>query len=161
MTDIQNDKEIIEAATDGPWELDKPNYLYEGHIPINAPSHGAFASIVWQMEDDRADCAASQKLEATAKYLANFDPIKMREYIAIAEREAVQAERIKELEASLCEAAVSLVDADNLAKVIDEQVRANNIDARSAIADARLDYGEPHNYKRLQLLAKPKPPEGR
>jgi hypothetical protein len=41
----------------------------------------------------------------------------------------------------------NLIDADNLAKVIDEQVSGNRIDARSAIADARLDYGSPHEYQ--------------
>lgn len=37
--------------------------------------------------------------------------------------------------------------ADYLAKVIDEQIKLGNINTRSAIADARLDYGTPYKYK--------------
>jgi hypothetical protein len=48
---------------------------------------------------------------------------------------------------STAELEVALIDADNLARVIDEQIRLGQLDARSPIADARLDYGTPHKYK--------------
>lgn len=50
---------------------------------------------------------------------------------------------------------VALFGADALVNVIDEQIKANRIDARSAIGDARLDYGQPWKYEwgNRQLLA--------
>jgi len=37
--------------------------------------------------------------------------------------------------------------ADGMAKIIDEMVRSGKLDSRSALADARLDYGEPFPAK--------------
>jgi len=37
--------------------------------------------------------------------------------------------------------------ADKMAKAIDEAIKRGYIDARCAIADARLDYGEPFKYE--------------
>lgn len=50
--------------------------------------------------------------------------------------------RVHELE-------MTLRDADILAKNVDEQIQFGNLDARSAIADARLDYGTPLKYEYL------------
>lgn len=41
---------------------------------------------------------------------------------------------------------IALRAADAMAKVIDDWVKRGLIDARSALADARLDYGEPWKY---------------
>ena len=37
--------------------------------------------------------------------------------------------------------------ADKMARIIDEMVRKGQLDCRSPLADARLDYGEPWQYK--------------
>lgn len=38
---------------------------------------------------------------------------------------------------------VKAIDADRMAAIVDEMVRAGRLDARSKLADARLDYGKP------------------
>lgn len=40
---------------------------------------------------------------------------------------------------------VRVIDADRMAAIIDEMVRARHLDPRSKLADARLDYGQPFN----------------
>ena len=40
-----------------------------------------------------------------------------------------------------------LIGADRMAKVADDMVERGRIDSRSALADARLDYGKPYTYK--------------
>lgn len=50
---------------------------------------------------------------------------------------------LKEVRASLHEAQLKIRAADVVMVEIDRQVRAGRMDARSAIADARLDYGDP------------------
>jgi len=52
-------------------------------------------------------------------------------------------DRVDELEAVVASQSVKIFDAEHLVKVIDEQIRLHQIDARSPIADARLDYGDP------------------
>jgi hypothetical protein len=41
---------------------------------------------------------------------------------------------------------LTLQAADHMAAIIDEMVRDGNLDSRSRLADARLDYGEPWAY---------------
>jgi hypothetical protein len=40
--------------------------------------------------------------------------------------------------------------ADQIAKIIDEMVDADTLNSRSRLADARLDYGQPHQYEHLK-----------
>lgn len=60
--------------------------------------------------------------------------------------EQLQAE-VDKLQAVVDSHMVALIDADNLAKVIDGQITKRQLNARSQIADARLDYGTPFIYK--------------
>ena len=56
--------------TPGPWELDD-NQGSRDYITINAPTHGALASVVWQMEDDKADGRRSPACEANAHLISS------------------------------------------------------------------------------------------
>lgn len=40
---------------------------------------------------------------------------------------------------------IKVIDADRMAAIVDEMVRSRHLDARSKLADARLDYGHPWN----------------
>lgn len=48
----------------------------------------------------------------------------------------------------------ALVAADRLAKAVDKTVDNDVLDPRSAIGDARLQFGEPHKYPWLTLFEK-------
>jgi len=45
---------------------------------------------------------------------------------------------------------LKLRDADIVMKVIDDLIKGGALDARSIIGDARLNYGDPYDYKYLQ-----------
>ena len=101
MIDIQKDKEIIESATDGPWEL---SHTSQGDW-IDSAATGSPVCMIngYEIDEDQE--------RFDANYISNFDPIKMREYIAIAEREAKQAERVEELEDMLAGIEIKTEDA--------------------------------------------------
>ncbi len=63
-----------------------------------------------------------------------------------AEWEALTNERTAERDRLEAELMVLRRAGDALVKVIDQQVQQGTLNARSAIADARLDYGEPFKY---------------
>jgi hypothetical protein len=48
------------------------------------------------------------------------------------------------------DAFLKLRAADQMAKIIDEMVDSDTLNARSRLADARLDYGQPHQYEHLK-----------
>ena len=48
---------------------------------------------------------------------------------------------------SACRWSMDLRAADTMAKIIDGMVSAGRLDARSTLADARLDYGQPGEYR--------------
>jgi hypothetical protein len=48
------------------------------------------------------------------------------------------------------DAFLKLRAADQMAKIIDEMVDADTLNSRSRLADARLDYGQPHQYEHLK-----------
>ncbi len=52
-----------------------------------------------------------------------------------------------ELETEVCQLLIKLRDADEIAKAIDELVKRGALDARSLVADARLNYGTPYIYE--------------
>ena len=55
--------------------------------------------------------------------------------------------RQSDARAPVAESPFALTAADNMAKIIDEMIEAGSLDARSRLADARLDYGLPWEYK--------------
>ncbi len=57
-----------------------------------------------------------------------------------------QAAEIERLKAQLAESKVQLRAADGMAEAVDDLVSRNKIDARSRLADRRLDYGEHYSY---------------
>lgn len=106
-----------------------------------------------------SNCAAyPDQLRAHIEQLYRDDPEMAIEivdglYILIKELE----EKVKELELEKSNLTIKLMDADRVAEAIDKQVNINQLDARSLIADARLDYGEPNNYKYLTTTNKDNP----
>jgi hypothetical protein len=48
------------------------------------------------------------------------------------------------------DAFLKLRAADQMAKIIDEMVDSDTLNARSRLADVRLDYGQPHQYEHLK-----------
>ena len=70
-------------------------------------------------------------------------------------------ERIAELEAAVekkdienSQLVMKVRAADVMAKVADDWVERGRIDSRSALADARLDYGDPYKYSDDALVAR-------
>jgi len=59
--------------------------------------------------------------------------------------------KVKELEFEKGVLTIDLIIADKVVEAIDKQIKINQLDARSMIADARLDYGKPYEYKYLAL----------
>lgn len=55
-------------------------------------------------------------------------------------------QEVLELERRCVDLEIKLRAADEMARVCDDWVTRGLIDARSALADARLDYGEPFTY---------------
>ncbi len=77
---------ICNAAIPGPWELGDIDYGKHGveEIAIDAIgpiSHGAIAKVVWKMEDD----TRSPQQEATASFIATFNPEMVKKLLAVAE----------------------------------------------------------------------------
>lgn len=54
---------------------------------------------------------------------------------------------MSDLERENCRMKIALRAADQMARVIDDWVERGLIEARSAVADARLDYGTPFEYE--------------
>ncbi len=55
--------------------------------------------------------------------------------------------RYREMKAKAEALELKLRDADAMARVIDRSVKNGKFDSRSAIADARLNYGQPFVYE--------------
>ena len=59
-------------------------------------------------------------------------------------------EEFEKAQLTLSSLELKLRAADKVMKAIDEAVDRGKLDARSTIADARLDYGEPFEYPFLK-----------
>lgn len=70
------------------------------------------------------------------------------EWVALADYESLQA-KLREAKAEITILTIDLMGADRMAEAIDNQIKINQLDPRSLIADARLDYSEPCSYKYL------------
>lgn len=58
------------------------------------------------------------------------------------------------------DAFLKLRAADVMARIVDEMVDADKLNPRSRLADARLDYGQPHQYEFTKPASSPQPKEG-
>ena len=89
-----------------------------------------------------AESAAKDNVDACKREGISFGRV-------LANHAAVTAEEeLRRLEAELH-------SADNIARIIDEMVDGGGLDIRSVLADARLCYGHPFEYKHNKRLAAP------
>jgi len=79
--------------------------------------------------------------------ITKADKLKYEEIFRKVNRnETPSPEELRFIETYTSRLETKLANADILAIVIDGQIARGSLGSRSAIADARLDYGIPHNY---------------
>lgn len=57
----------------------------------------------------------------------------------------------------ICQLVLKLQDAERMAAAVDDMVRRSALDARSLLADARLDYGKPFSQSTVQEILSTRP----
>ena len=82
---------------------------------------------LYAMEVENSSPTRKEKVELVRVYRAYCEALKLR----------------REGEGKVDESPFKLKAADKMAQIIDDMVRNGTLDARSGLADARLDYGEP------------------
>lgn len=74
MTDIAALRELLEKATKGPWRLRLTDLERPDYAEIDGDRHGALATVVYRMEDDKRFGKNSPENEANAALIVAAFP---------------------------------------------------------------------------------------
>lgn len=88
--------------------------------------------------------ALAEKYKTTANYISNIRMLRVRSNAGTATSSFAKPEPPRLNEHRM---AIALRAADKMARICDDMIQRGSIDARSALADARLDYGQPFKYE--------------